>query len=104
MLAKAGPELLPGDLPFIGGPIPLPDEPVASARPKPVGPYHAAREHALARFQKQYLAALLDQTEGNMSRAAEIAGVERSTLYRMLEKHGMQRSIDLPIEPVIETA
>ena len=76
----------------------------APARPKPVGPYHAAREHALARFQKQYLATLLDQTEGNMSRAAEIAGVERSTLYRMLEKQGTQRSVDVPSEPVTDTA
>jgi DNA-binding NtrC family response regulator len=102
VLAEPGAEILPGDLPFIGGPIPLPDEPAAPARPEPVGPYHAAREHALARFQKEYLATLLDQTEGNMSRAAEIAGVERSTLYRMLEKHGVQRSDDVPTEPVPE--
>jgi DNA-binding NtrC family response regulator len=94
VLAEPGCEIKPGDLPFIGGQAPLADEPVAPARPEPVGPYHAARERALAEFQKQYLAALLEQTEGNMSRAAEIAGVERSTLYRMLEKHGMYRSAE----------
>jgi DNA-binding NtrC family response regulator len=102
VLAEPGAEILPGDLPFIGGPIPMPDEPAAPPRPEPVGPYHAAREHALARFQKEYLAMLLDQTEGNMSRAAEVAGVERSTLYRMLEKHGMQRSDDVLPEPGTE--
>ena len=94
VLAEPGSEVLPRDLPFIGGTVPVPDAPVAEAPPEPVGPYHAARERALAEFQKQYLAALLEQTQDNMSRAAEIAGVERSTLYRMLEKHGMTRGAE----------
>jgi DNA-binding NtrC family response regulator len=108
VVAEPGAEVLPGDLPFIGGAMPLPEEPAAQARPEPVGPYHAARERALAQFQKQYLATLLEQTEGNMSRAAEIAGVERSTLYRLLERHGMQRAVDpavnAPVEPTTESA
>jgi len=94
VLAEPGSEILPADLPFIGGQIPVAEARPAPVRPGPVGPYHAARENALARFQKEYLSALLEQTEGNMSRAAEIAGVERSTLYRLLEKHDMQRAVD----------
>jgi DNA-binding NtrC family response regulator len=105
VLADPGSEIRPGDLPFIGGQAPLPDgEPVVPPRAEPVGPYHAARERALADFQKQYLATLLDQTAGNMSRAAEIAGVERSTLYRMLEKHGMYRSLEPDTGAEQETA
>jgi len=94
VLAEPGSAILPADLPFIGGQVPVAETPPAPVRPGLVGPYHAARENALARFQMEYLRALLEQTEGNMSRAAEIAGVERSTLYRLLEKHDMQRAVD----------
>jgi DNA-binding NtrC family response regulator len=94
VVAEPGREILPADLPFIGGAVSLPEEPVHTPTPEPVGPYHAAREHALARFQKEYLSVLVEQTRGNMSKAAARAGVERSTLYRLLERHGMHRSVD----------
>jgi transcriptional regulator with PAS, ATPase and Fis domain len=104
VLAEPGAQIQATDLPFIGGQVPAAEAPAAAARPGPVGPYHAARENALARFQKEYLAALLEQTEGNMSRAAEVAGVERSTLYRMLEKHGTSRANEAGGEPPAEPA
>ena len=104
VLAEPGAEILPADLPFIGGPVEVPAAEPQRARREPVGPYHAARERALAEFQKRYLVALLEQTEGNMSRAAEIAGVERSTLYRMLERHGMYRSAEPGAETGVEPA
>jgi len=94
VVTEPGAEIRPGDLPFIGGAVPLDDEPAPPPRPQPVGPYHAAREHALAQFQKQYLSLLVEQARGNMSKAAASAGVERSTLYRLLERHGMHRSVE----------
>jgi DNA-binding NtrC family response regulator len=56
-----------------------------------VGPYRAARERLLAQFDAQYLAWLLDRTAGNMSEGARIAGVDRTTLYRLLDRHGLFR-------------
>jgi DNA-binding NtrC family response regulator len=54
--------------------------------------YHPARERALAAFETQYLARVIHQAGGNMSEAARIAGVDRTTLYRLMERHELQRT------------
>ena len=54
--------------------------------------YHAARDHVIAQFERQYLTWLVNRATGNMSNAARIAGVDRTTLYRMMERHRLQRS------------
>ena len=53
--------------------------------------YHQAREKVLTDFEKGYIVWLVNRAGGNMSRAARIAGVDRTTLYRLIEKHGMER-------------
>jgi DNA-binding NtrC family response regulator len=53
--------------------------------------YHAARDNVLADFEKRYLNWLVERAGTNMSRAAKLAGVDRTTLYRLMEKHGLQR-------------
>jgi DNA-binding NtrC family response regulator len=53
--------------------------------------YHGARDAVLMQFELGYLRWLVDRAGGNMSRAARIAGVDRTTLYRLMEKHGLQR-------------
>jgi DNA-binding NtrC family response regulator len=54
-------------------------------------PYHVARDRILAEFERRYLTALVNRAAGNMSKAARLAGVDRTTLYRLMEKHGLQR-------------
>lgn len=54
--------------------------------------YHEAREELLAEFERSYLSELVNRADGNMSEAARIAGVDRTTLYRLIEKHDLKRS------------
>jgi len=53
--------------------------------------YHVARERLLAEFERRYLTWLVTQAGNNISRAARIADVDRTTLYRLMERHGLQR-------------
>jgi DNA-binding NtrC family response regulator len=53
--------------------------------------YHLAKDKILTYFEKEYLARLVARSSGNLSRAARFAGVDRTTLYRLLERHGMRR-------------
>jgi len=50
-------------------------------------PYHDAKERSLQRFERRYLEQLLERHEGNISRAAEAAGMARRTIHRLLVKH-----------------
>ncbi|HEU5209563.1 MAG TPA: sigma-54 dependent transcriptional regulator [Longimicrobiales bacterium] len=58
-------------------------------------PYHEAREQVLSDFERSYLVSLVDRAKGNMSRAARLAGVDRTTLYRLVEKHSLERDNSL---------
>ena len=53
--------------------------------------YHEAREKVIAQFERRYIDELVTAADGNMSKAARIAGVDRTTLYRLMERHGLQR-------------
>jgi DNA-binding NtrC family response regulator len=54
-------------------------------------PYHPAKDHIVAGFEREYLNRLVARSGGNMSRAARLAGIDRTTLYRLFEKHGLHR-------------
>ncbi len=53
--------------------------------------YHLAKEHVLANFEEQYVTRLVARASGNVSRAARLASVDRTTLYRLLQRHGYRR-------------
>jgi DNA-binding NtrC family response regulator len=57
----------------------------------PLSKYHPTREGVIERFEREYLTCVLQQTEGNVSEAARVAGINRATLYRMMQRHGMTR-------------
>jgi two-component system response regulator AtoC len=83
----AGPAILPRDLPpELAAPAgALPPGPVLAALP-----YREVLEQAQDRVSREYLAALLDEFQGNVTRAAARAGVERESLHRLLKKHGLR--------------
>src|SRR4051812_41073646 len=58
--------------------------------------YHVAKEQVLASFEKTYVTRLVARASGNMSRAARLASVDRTTLYRLLERHGFRRDVAEP--------
>ena len=52
-------------------------------------PFREAVEAARDQVSRQYLAALLRRFEGNVTRAAERAGMERESLHRVLKRYGL---------------
>jgi transcriptional regulator of acetoin/glycerol metabolism len=70
--------ILPEDLPKktleeIGGPeILMPEKPLS-----------------LRELEKKYVLKVLQETGGNKKKASEILGIDRVTLYRILEKEGL---------------
>jgi DNA-binding NtrC family response regulator len=55
--------------------------------------YHVAKDQVLANFEKTYVTRLVARASGNMSKAARLASVDRTTLYRLLERHGFRRDL-----------
>jgi two-component system nitrogen regulation response regulator NtrX len=58
---------------------------VDAARPTPVAALHEARDQ----FERDYILRALAQQHGNISRTAEVLGVERSNLYRKMRAFGI---------------
>ncbi len=54
-------------------------------------PFHVAKDLVIAQFEKDYLMKVVTKAGGNMSKAARLAGIDRTTLYRLMEKHALQR-------------
>ena len=51
--------------------------------------FKEAREQALLMFHRQYIESLLQTCQGNISRGAEIAGVQRQYLHRLMKDAGV---------------
>ncbi|HEY5240470.1 MAG TPA: sigma-54 dependent transcriptional regulator, partial [Polyangiaceae bacterium] len=54
------------------------------------GTYRDARDAVLADFEASYLVKLLERAQGNVSKAARLASMDRSHLTQLLQKHGLR--------------
>jgi DNA-binding NtrC family response regulator len=91
VLAEPDQVIQPNDIPiYEDGAEPLMD--VAQAgNPALDEGYHVAKDRIVAQFEKDYLGRLLSRAGGNMSKAARLASIDRTTLYRLLDKHEFNR-------------
>ena len=99
VLAEAGMPVGPAELPGddggtageAGGPAAAPVRAPAYPAGLLAAPFHGAKGELVAHFERAYLADLVARSGGNMSQAARQAGIDRTTLYRLMEKHGFRR-------------
>ena len=83
------PESLRGDP--IPGPTPdAPTEPRGLAVPAGDLSLREAKTQLINAFERKYLEELLAKCEGNISKAARSAGVDRKTITRLLKRHGIR--------------
>jgi DNA-binding NtrC family response regulator len=67
------------------------DLPFAPARGiEPLEPRLFADLPSLDELERRYLAHVLEAVGGNRTRAAEVLGIDRRTLYRMAERFGLK--------------
>jgi len=93
VLVEPGGAIRPEDIPLTGeAKAALSANPASLVATLREESYHAARERVIKQFEKQYLTWLVSRAGGNMSKAARVAGVDRTTLYRLMERHGLQRN------------
>ncbi|HKH73208.1 MAG TPA: sigma-54 dependent transcriptional regulator [Vicinamibacterales bacterium] len=84
MIMVPGDRVSSRDLTFLEhGIVATPHATVSTA--PPIAPLHDARDE----FEKQYILRALAAQQGNMSRTAEVLGVERSNLYRKMRAFGI---------------
>jgi DNA-binding NtrC family response regulator len=98
VMLKPGAEIQPEDIPVIDGPAPTEDSDETASAMKDADNaiaegYRTARERLLGRFERRFLQQLVTQAGGNVSRAARIARLNRTTLYRLMERYGLQRRL-----------
>ncbi|MHB8878275.1 MAG: sigma 54-interacting transcriptional regulator [Myxococcaceae bacterium] len=81
-MAALGEHAVPEQAPTPGA-APLPEA-------DPSVPFKDAKQRLVDRFERAYLAALLERTEGNASAAAREAGLDRVHLLKLLRRHGLR--------------
>jgi transcriptional regulator with PAS, ATPase and Fis domain len=65
--------------------LPLHVQDVSSGKPKPG--FRPSKSLAIEQFERQALSSYLQQTDGNISRAAVLANIPRRTFHRLLAKY-----------------
>ena len=90
VLAEADQVIQPNDIPVYDD---AGERPVESVVPASVmdEAYHSGKDRVVAQFEKEYLTRLVSRAGGNMSKAARLASIDRTTLYRLMDKHAFHR-------------
>ena len=90
VLAQPGQPIGPDDIPFYETPA---KDSVEKAIPTALldEGYYAAREKLVSNFEKAYLWRVVDRAGGSMSKAARMASIDRTTLYRLIERYNFTR-------------
>ena len=90
VLAEAGEEIEPEQIPVAQHAATEPLEFDASFTSDVLREaFHTAKDRLITEFERAYLRRLVRSTGGNLSRAARIANIDRTTLYRLMEKHNI---------------
>jgi transcriptional regulator with PAS, ATPase and Fis domain len=90
VLAEPDQTIQPNDIPIYDDAT---DWPAEAAPPAGVmdEAYHVAKDRIVAQFEREYLGRLVSRAGGNMSKAARLASIDRTTLYRLMDKHELHR-------------
>jgi transcriptional regulator with PAS, ATPase and Fis domain len=80
----------PNDIPVYDDSAEWPADSVVSAGVMDEA-YHTAKDRVVAQFEQEYLTRLVTRAGGNMSKAARLASIDRTTLYRLMDKHAFHR-------------
>lgn len=88
VLAEPDQPIQPGDIPLYDDPETPLERPTSTQLD---GPFHEVKDRVVSDFERDYLTRLVARAGGNMSKAARQANIDRTTLYRLMEKHGLQR-------------
>ena len=91
VLAEPGQRLEPEDIVFIDDAPGSESDSIPFSQSVMEMDYHSAREQVLSHFEVEYLTHVVQSSDGNISDAARMAGVDRTTLYRLMDKHGIGR-------------
>jgi DNA-binding NtrC family response regulator len=78
-----GPQIMPHDISFSTDVI-CPQQSISL----PDG-FRAAKQHAIARFERDYISELMSRHRGNVTRAAREAGKDRRAFGRLVKKYGL---------------
>ncbi len=90
VLAEPDHTIQPDDIPVYDDSAEWPAETAVAAAVMDEA-YHPAKDRVVAQFEKEYLTRLVNRAGGNMSKAARLASIDRTTLYRLMDKHEFHR-------------
>jgi transcriptional regulator with PAS, ATPase and Fis domain len=93
VLLEPGAYVKADDLPFVSIPRASREAPLETEVKDVNEGYYAARDRLLAKFERTFITRAMMRAGGNVSKAARATAIDRTTFYRMMERHGLQRSL-----------